>query len=88
MLDDLLDVLGLDLGTARGERLHESGVGDDAEGAQGAAGSLVLEGECVLGCGFRKFCRLISGNSSRLVKAIVSVFGGKQCGRERPPFGA
>ena len=40
-LDDLLDVLGLDLGTARGKRLHESGVGDDAEGAQGAAGSLV-----------------------------------------------
>ena len=48
-LDDLLDVLGLDLGTARGERLHESGVRDDAEGAQGAAGSLVQEGESVLG---------------------------------------
>ena len=48
-LDDLLDVLGLDLGTARGERLHESGVGDDSEGAQGAAGSLVQKGERVLG---------------------------------------
>ena len=42
-------MLGLDLGTARGEGLHEGGVGDDAEGAQGAAGSLVHEGECVLG---------------------------------------
>ena len=42
-------MLGLDLGTARGERLHESGVGDDAEGAQGAAGSLVQKGESVLG---------------------------------------
>ena len=28
-------------------------------------------------CGFRKLCRLISGNSGRLVKPIVSVFGGK-----------
>ena len=28
-------------------------------------------------CGFRKLCRLISGNSGRLVKAILSVFGGK-----------
>ena len=36
-LDDLLNVLGLDLGL-RGERLHEGGVGDDAEGEQGVAG--------------------------------------------------
>ena len=28
-------------------------------------------------CGFRKFCRLISGNSGRLVDGIVSVLGGK-----------
>ena len=41
-------MLGFDLRAVRGERLHEGGVGDDAEGAQGAAGSLVQEGECVL----------------------------------------
>ena len=47
-LDDGLYMLGLDLLVAGGESLEEGGVGDGADGAQGATGCLVDEVEGVL----------------------------------------
>ena len=39
--------------------------------------AVVVEDVAAKRCGFRKFCRLISGYSGRLVDGIVSILGRK-----------